>query len=466
MKRKPLIFAALATVAVISAALVSSCKKDASVAGDRALSATQVVPTSSTLSGVLGTGHTVVDSIHLTSSVAWHLSGLVYVDSADVLIIDAGTTIRGDLSTSSSVPGGGLVITRGAKLLAQGTAASPIVFTSAATTPVSGDWSGVVILGNAPTNHSGRVQVEGIPTNPPANATFGGTSGTVSTDNSGTLRYVRIEYGGYELSTDNEINGLTLAGVGSGTTIDHIEIYKSKDDAIEFFGGTVNVSYLISVDALDDMFDFDNGYSGSITYALGLSDTSRADKSASNGIESDNNSTGDSTATPVTKPVINYMTVIGVPATRSSITNGAPSGTGTYGRAAHLRRSSRFTIQNSVFMGFNKGISLDGALGNTPCAYARGLSTLYNVLVQGYVTPFGIEGTSPCSSIVTIGGDNTAYPAANGVNANIKLVNPFVRPTTASAANFFPANGGDAASFGAGAFTFGGVDWTSGWSKY
>lgn len=466
MKRKPLIFAALASAAIISAALVSSCKKDANAVGDRALSATQVVPTNSTLSGVLGSGHTVQDSIHLTSSVAWHLSGLVYVDSADVLIIDAGTKIYGDLSTNSSVPGGGLVVTRGAKILAQGTSANPIVFTSANTTaPASGDWSGVVILGNAPSNHSGRVQVEGIPTNPPANATFGGTVGTVSSDNSGILQYVRIEYGGYELSTDNEINGLTLAGVGSGTTIDHIEIYKSKDDAIEFFGGTVNVSYLISVDALDDMFDFDNGYSGTINFALGLSDTTRADKSQSNGIESDNNSTGDSTATPVTIPTVNHITIVGVTPTRASITNGQPSGTGSYGRLAHLRRSSRFNIQNSVFLGFNKGFSLDGQLGNTPCAYFRGLSTLTNNIVHAYATPFGIEGTSPCSVTLTSG--NVAITNATNANAAIQLVAPFARPTTATAANWFPASTSSPAQVkGSGAFSFGGTDWTAGWSRY
>lgn len=466
MKRKPLIFAALATVAVISAALVSSCKKDANTVGDRALSATQVVPTNSTLSGVLGSGHNVVDTIHLTSNVAWHLSGLVYVDSSDVIIIDPGTFIYGDLSTSASVPGGGLVVVRGAKIIAQGNAGAPIVFTSANTSaPASGDWSGVVILGNAPSNSNGRVQVEGIPTNPPANATFGGTTGTVATDNSGILQYVRIEYGGYELSTDNEINGLTLGGVGSGTTIDHIEIYKSKDDAIEFFGGTVNVSYIVAVDALDDMFDFDNGYSGTINYALGLSDTTRADKSQSNGIESDNNAAGDSTASPITKPTINHMTIVGVTPTRASVTNSQPSGTGRYGRLAHLRRSSRFNISNSLFMGFNTGFSLDGQLGNTPCAYFRGLSTLTNNIVHAYATPFGVEGTSPCS--VTLSSGNLAITNASNANAAIQLVAPFSRPTTATAANWFPVSAASIANTrGAGAFSFGGTDWTAGWSKY
>jgi hypothetical protein len=135
MKRKPL-FLVLASAAVLGTVLVSSCKKDGQAPADRALSATQIIPSNPTLSGVLGTGHNIKDTIRLTSSVAWHLSGLVYVDSSDVLIIDAGTTIRGDVSSSATVPGGGLVVTRGAQILATGSSTSPIVFTSAATTQV------------------------------------------------------------------------------------------------------------------------------------------------------------------------------------------------------------------------------------------------------------------------------------------------------------------------------------------
>jgi hypothetical protein len=464
MKRKPLVFAALASAAVLSAAMFSSCKKEAVNAGDRALSATQVTPSNPTLSGVLGTTHNVADTILLTSNITWHLSGLVYVDSADVVIIQPGTKIVGDLSSSSTVPGGGLIFTRGSKIDAKGTAAAPIVFTSAATTPASGDWAGIIILGNAPSNHASRVRVEGITDNAPADATYGGNVGTVANDNSGTLQYVRIEYAGYELSTDNEINGLTLAGVGNGTTIDHIEIYKSKDDAIEFFGGTVNVSYLIAVDALDDMFDFDNGYSGTINYALGLSDTTRADKSQSNGIESDNNSTG-SAATPVTKAVVNHLTLVGVTPTRASITNGAPSGTGIYGRAAHLRRSSRFSISNSVLIGFNRGISLDGNLGTTPCDYVSGLSTLTNNIIHGYTAAFGVEGTSSCTPTLTTG--NLAVTNATNANITAQLSAPFARPATASAANWFPATNASLSNTrGAGAFTFGGTDWTAGWSRF
>jgi len=381
----------------------TGCKKaqDAQVK-DRPTSATIIVPSNPTLSGVLGTGHNVKDTIRLTSAVSWRLSGLVYVDSADVLMIDPCTTIKGNLSTGGSgVPGGGLVICRGAKVLAQGTCACPIVFTSAAANPQPGDWAGIIILGNASSNHGSRVQVEGVPSNPPASATFGGTTGTNDADNSGIFSYVRIEYAGFALSLNNEINSLTLAGVGSGTQLDHICSYKSNDDAFEWFGGTVNASYLIATDPLDDMFDTDNGYRGTIRFALGLSDTSRADQSQSNGIESDNISTG-SNATPITHPKFRQLTIIGQPRPASVlITNGAPSGTGKYGRAAHIRRNSEFEIDSAIFLGYNWAVSLDTATliaPTTPAKYKTGTNPttwMKHTYAHAYFTATTPAGISP-----------------------------------------------------------------------
>jgi len=377
MKRKPSVLGLMSATLLVAVLLASSCKKETAPSDvnvdDRYTSATIINPTNPTLSGVLGTGHNVKDTIRLKSpangGLAWRLSGLVYVDSADVLIVDAGTTIKGNLSTGTGIPGGGLVVCRGAKILADGTCASPIIFTSAAATPASGDWSGVIILGNASSNHAGRVQIEGVPSNPPANATFGGTVGTNDADNSGIFRYVRIEYAGFELTANNEINGLTMGGVGSGTTIDYVEVFKGRDDAFEWFGGTVNASHLVAVDALDDMFDTDNGYRGTIQYALGLADTTRADVSQSNGIEADNDAAGDG-ATPISHPIFKNITLIGqATAADATITNGLPSGTGRYGRAAHFRRNTDFEISCAVVLGWNFGISLDSAAGTTPAKY-------------------------------------------------------------------------------------------------
>lgn len=428
MKRKPSVLS-LMSVTLLGAVLVaSSCKKEAQapVGGDdRYTSATIINPTNPTLSGVLGTGHNVKDTIRLKSpangGLAWRLSGLVYVDSADVLIIDAGTTIKGNLSTGTGIPGGGLVVCRGAKILADGTAANPIIFTSAntgtSTAPKSGDWSGVIVLGNASSNHSGRVQVEGVPSNPPASATFGGSTGTVDTDNSGILRHIRIEWAGFELTPNNEINGLTFGGVGSGTTVDFVEVFKSRDDAFEWFGGTVNASHLISVDALDDMFDTDNGFRGTITYALGLADTTRADQSTSNGFESDNDATG-STATPTTNVTYNYITIVGLPsAAKASITNGQPSGSGTYGRSAHLRRRSQFAISNSIFLGYNRGLWREGL----------GSGTVASSFVHAYTAGEAYVNITPTGS--------QDYSGQADPNASIVLTNPFDR---SAIANFEP----------------------------
>jgi hypothetical protein len=453
MKRKPL-FLVLASAAVLGTVLVTSCKKDAQTPADRALSATQIIPSNPTLSGVLGTGHTIKDTIHLTSSVAWHLSGLVYVDSSDVLIIDAGTTIRGDVSSSSTVPGGGLIVTRGAQIRAIGTASSPIVITSAATSPVSGDIAGVVLIGNASTNHAGRVLIEGITNNPPADATYGGSVGTVDTDTSGILQYVRIEYAGFELAADNELNGLTLAGVGSGTIIDFVEVFKSKDDSFEFFGGTVSPTHLLSVDGLDDMFDTDNGYRGSITYALGLADTTRADKSTSNGVESDNNATGTS-ATPLTNATFNYVTLVGLrtPA-RASITNGAPSGTGKYGRSGHLRRNSGNTFTNSIALGNNYGFSRDTQLGAATTSFTGNF-------VHAYIFPFLTEVNGASYTAIATPTGNTAYTNATNPNAGVLLTAPFSRSTIN---NFIPSALSPAKL--AGAFPTGSTTWATGaWVK-
>lgn len=453
MKRKPFGLALL-SAAALGAVLFASCKKENHAQEGRAVTATQVPPSSPILSGVLGTTHNAADTILLTSGTVWHLSGLVYVDSADVLIIQPGTVIKGDLSGSSTVAGGGLIITKGAKILAQGTAANPIVFTSNSSTPQSGDWSGVVLLGKAPTNAPTTTRVEGVPDVSPADATFGGN---VPNDNSGILQFVRIEYAGFALSLNNELNGLTLAGVGSGTVIDYVEVFKANDDAFEFFGGTVNASHLLAIDALDDMFDTDNGYIGTISYALGLSDTTRADQSESNGFESDNNA-GGTGATPITRPTYNYVTIVGLPnATKAA--NGA--GGFKYGRAAHLRRNAEFNLKNSIFVGFSTGISLDQTVGTTYDKYVSGVSVFTNNFVHGYVRSYAKE----VSKVFTVIGTPTGNFGTTTLT-NISLTSPFDR--SGGAASFFAAEGTPEDQ--AGAFP-NGADWTTvggshNWTRY
>ena len=417
-------------------AFTTSCKKNAQQE-NRPVSATQIVPINgATLSGILGTGKTIRDTIHLTGG-TYLLSGLVYVDELDVIQIDAGTVIKGIPGTPGVTPGGGLVVARGGKIEAIGTVTSPILFTTSSASPAPGQTSGIIILGRATTNNGDTTRVEGIGGIPLLNPLYGGYD---DSDNSGILKYVRIEYAGFELAPDNEINGLTLAGVRSGTTIDYVEVYKALDDGIQFFGGTVDAKHLVIVNPLDDGLAFDNGYRGRIQYALVVADTGRADRSASNGIESDNNSTGQPRL-PITKPLIANLTVIGLPNNAAAIkTIFPPSGIGQYGVAAQWRRSSRFEMYNSIFLGFKGGILLDNSVPSggtaadqtTQQGYRDGISKMKNNMIHAFnipfasspVYPFGV--TKPYPDAVD---NNKGYVSANP-NDSIKLVNPFNRSIT------------------------------------
>ena len=209
----------------------------------------------------------------LKASNVYKLRGLVYVTNGAVLTIEPGTKIVGETGQR-----GGLIITRNAKISADGTAEKPIVFTSESATPQRGDWAGIVILGNAPVNSSfngvqGVGEIEGGINNSDGLGLYGGTN---PADNSGILRYVRIEYAGYAFLPDKEINGLTFGGVGNQTLVDNVQVSYANDDSFEWFGGTVNCKHLISFRALDDDFDTDNGYSGKMQLGIVFRDSSVA----------------------------------------------------------------------------------------------------------------------------------------------------------------------------------------------
>ena len=287
-----------------------------------------------------------------TANKIYLLKGFVYVTEGATLTIEPGTIIKGDKLTKGS-----LVITRGSKINATGTLDKPIVFTSnqAAGSRNTGDWGGVIILGKAPVNQvGGEVVIEGglTPTGGGTPSKYTTYGGTVPTDNSGILKYVRIEYSGVPFAPDNEINGLTLGGVGSGTVLDYIMIYRSGDDAFEWFGGTVNAKHLISVGALDDDFDTDFGYSGKVQFGLAQRYPTIADVSGSNGFESDNDGAG-SNFMPLTSAVFSNMSVSG-PRTTPALSLNA-----NYQHAVQIRRSSSISIYNSVFADYVEGIYID-----------------------------------------------------------------------------------------------------------
>jgi len=279
-----------------------------------------------------------LDTITLTKNTKYTLKGVVSVAAGKTVTIEPGTLIVGDKASL-----GTLVVQRGGKLIAEGTAAEPIVFTSALPEGEreAGDWGGVVLLGKAPINEAGgEAEVEGF-TNPQL---YGGDD---PADNSGSLKYVRIEFGGIEIAPDNEINGLTLAGVGSGTKVDFVQVSNSLDDCFEFFGGTVNASHLVCYRNGDDGFDFDSGYVGSLQFLFLQQDPSGSDDS--NGLECDNDS-DEPTVTPVTNPKISNITLCG---------QNGDQPKQQYGFL--FRRGFHATVTNALVVGFEAGVDIRDA---------------------------------------------------------------------------------------------------------
>jgi len=328
------------------------------------------------------------------------LSGYVFVDSLVTLNIPDGTVIKGDKATK-----GTLIIKRCGKMKAIGTNTDPIIFTSAvaAGSRAAGDWGGVVICGSAPNNLGNNVQLEGN-----YGAFHGGTN---PTDNSGTIKFVRIEFAGIALNPNQEINGLTMGSVGSGTVLHHIQVSYGGDDAFEWFGGSVNSRYLIAYNTLDDMFDTDNGFSGFNQWGIGLSSPTIADVSKSNGFESDNNA-GGTTATPRTTAIFSNYAIFG-PYNPDNAGTPVTSINSLFQTAAHLRRSSQIGVHNSVLVGFPKGLILDGtttlsdAAANTTGAatsvtFANNIFSNINPVggsVAGGVT-YSTAGTVPAGFVI------------------------------------------------------------------
>ncbi len=417
------------------------------------------------------------------------LKGFVYVTNGATLNIEPGTIIKGDKASK-----GTLVITRGAKINAAGTAAKPIVFTSNVATGgrSAGDWGGLILLGKAPINFANGVNnIEGglTPTgggDPVKYIQYGGTD---AADNSGTLTYVRVEYAGIPFSPDNEINGITFGGVGSGTTIDYVEVYRSGDDAFEFFGGTVNAKHLLAIGTTDDDFDTDNGFSGKVQFGLAQRAQVVADFSGSNGFESDNDATG-STNSPKTSAVFSNMTIVGPMITASTSNINA-----NYQHAAQIRRNSSISIANSIFANYFEGIYIDDSTGSPASTNftAGNLVLTDNLIYLCNIKSNEVKGNNAISKALF----ETALRAANIFDATknvtelltdpLKYGTDFKNPTVSGAANplfgtpNFTVKAGSAAAAGA-AFNnkfadaffekvtykgaFGTTDWSAGWAKF
>ncbi|WP_257214015.1 hypothetical protein [Sphingobacterium sp. 1.A.5] len=370
-----------------------------------------------------------ITKLYLSNDTVWKINGVAFVEPGTTLTIQEGTFIVSgetkpyyDEETDKTHHiKGVLVVPKNAKIMAIGTATEPIVFTSdkAAGERNTGDFGGVVLLGNAMIN-PGTARIEGIPKPLNVDVDYGGQN---DADNSGVMKYVRIEFAGYNLSQDNEINGLTCGGVGNGTTLENIQVSWGRDDAFEFFGGSVNAKYLVAISTDDDDYDFDFGYSGTIQYALSLKDPQstnsldRTGKSDSNGIESDNNGKG-LPADPTTRPVLKNFTFIGIqtPATAKSKLK--------YGN--RWRRASSMNITNSIIAGYDIGASFE-SITTTGSVFS-------NNVVHAYTNPF--NGTVPGTGNATGSGSSTTAAA---VYLKFEGGNDIFY-TTSTASTFEPAN--------------------------
>jgi len=388
----------------------------------------KLIAASALLASTANADDITVDSPIITDTIwtadnEYTLSGFIFVKDDAILTIEPGTVIRANAGTGPSASA--LIVTRGSKIYALGTASDPIVFTAAAdpmdgtwTADQGGAWGGVVILGNAPINSNGGVGsapgledvVEGIPGAFGDDRLFGGD---VADDNSGIFRYVSIRFGGSALGPDNEINGLTLGGVGSSTIIEFVEVFGNADDGVEFFGGTVNTRYMAVGYQGDDGFDYDQGYVGKGQFWFNVADA-RVNL-GNESFEPDNGAEMDG-ETASQGGVIGGATVLN--ATFIGAGDGA-------GRALRTRDNAFSKYFNSIFTGWeDEAVRIDGDSADriAPGDDATKIELAYNIFDA---TSFAGTTADELSHGDEGSGDDEAYLFAASFNNSV--VDPLLR---------------------------------------
>jgi hypothetical protein len=409
-----------------------------------------------------------------TKDNTYFLEGYVFVTGNATLTIQPGTVVKGRVSSGASAAA--LVITRGAKIIADGTKEEPIIFTSELD-QLNGNlglqdvglWGGLLVLGNAsinsransqPAGSPAQDQVEGLSVTGPEveYATFGGTN---DADNSGVLRYVSVRHGGARIGGDNEINGITLGGVGSGTTMEYVEVFANKDDSFEWFGGTVNARYLVSAFGNDDGFDFDQGFRGNLQFLFSIQSDITSDR-GDKGLEWDG-ATAPLDASPRAKVTVANGTFIGV---------GTSGGSNT---AVNIRDAVEATLVNSVFVNFAKAIDIEddvrGPVGN-PILPAPVISNnLWWSHLSANNTAAGLNARPTGAINASTYFSDTALDNQI-VNANLRSISyvanrqldprPAVGSAALTGAGAVSGSGLTAASY-KGAFST--TNWAAGWTK-
>jgi len=387
---------------------------------------------------------TITEDVTLTADKMWLIRGGVYIgddDAQTVLTIEPGTTLYGESSTD-----GMLVITRGSKIVADGTSDAPIVMTSskAPGDRARGDWGGLIINGRAPINSCAEGTADCEAYGEGGTGWYGGRD---VSDDSGVLRYVRVEFAGTLVSPDNELNGIAFQGVGSGTTVDYIQVHMNADDGVEFFGGTVSVRHVLVTGVGDDLMDWTDGWQGNGQFIV----LQQYEDAGDNGIEADNNGEAND-ASPRSMPTLSHVTVLGQPESSNS----------DFG--VLLREGTGASIHNAVVTGWNEAC-LNVDHDATVAQIGTGLDITHSVLdcTTALVSETGLTET-------------TAMWDAGESNV---IGNPWKDdPYSVGNTDYRPASDGPAAS---GAMTpadswfedvawRGGVDptmdWTAGWTLH
>ena len=292
-------------------------------------------------SSLIEIGGTKTQDFTLEIGADYVLTEALIMNEGTTLTIPAGTVIKANAGSDVYV-----AISQGAKIIAEGTSSEPIVFTSNVATPNAGDWGGLILLGKAPINSvsggtaTSTSEIGGLP--------YGGSN---AEDNSGILRYVRVEYSGGAADASSENNAFSFYGVGNGTTVEYIQAFEGKDDGLEFFGGTVEASFISVIGAQDDSVDWTEGFSGTLTNIY-IEHGVEHDK----GIEADGYNTdigNNSNPQYFSKPTINNVVILG---------RGSANGN----EAIRLRAGTQGIFNNILIIGFEEGFDLDGDLGDSP----------------------------------------------------------------------------------------------------
>lgn len=396
-------------------------------------------------------------TVTVTADAEITLKGTVVFESGSKLVVNEGATIKGDTSVLSY-----LIIDRGADIEAIGTQAKPITFTSSKADGSRGaqDWGGIIINGYAKINSGDTAQGEGD------SGTYGGTD---DADNSGTLKYVRVMFAGKDFSSDNELNGIALQGVGSGTTLEYIQVHNNKDDGIEMFGGNVNIRYLMSTANGDDQIDATDGWRGTVQFAVAAPIT--GDK----GLEHDGNST--TTATPYTEVYYANLTVV---------RGDTPSDSSDANSAIRNREGAKITYYNTFVGDYSgtAGNAISKCLDNSDDTATITVDSSVHVNACGSTTSGTVSGAPTSSGSITANATSITDGSGNEIkdlatfasqnaslfvpsgafatNANTDLANVTLSSSDSSSPTFKAFTDADYI----GAFENGGTNWASTWTSF